>query len=52
MTDEGTWALVRDEMETARLNFINTARQGIVGARARLDDVPGACRGRMALWSR
>jgi hypothetical protein len=44
MTGEGTWALVRDEMETARLDFINTARHGVLGVKEGVADVPFARR--------
>jgi hypothetical protein len=42
MTSEGTWAQVRDEMETARLDFINAARHGVVGVKESVADVPVA----------
>jgi hypothetical protein len=38
--DEETWDAARDEMETARLSFINAARRGVAANAARLEDVP------------
>jgi hypothetical protein len=42
ITDEDTWAVTRDYLESARLDFINTARRRVVNAKTTVNEVPVA----------
>ena len=39
-SDEKAWKTARDEMESARLDFINATRSVVVGARIRIQETP------------
>jgi hypothetical protein len=41
-TDEDAWASARDQMESARLDFINAARRNIVRSLVPVNDLPVA----------
>lgn len=42
MTDEDAWALAREQMESARLDFINAARRYVVRSLVPVTDLPAA----------